>query len=264
MKCLVKGCGRVLRKGDASVTFHRVPTKEPLRSHWLEALGMSSDTRLPGVERVCSDHFSAESYLSWDVSKKMGFELKRKRLSDDSVPSLHMGAAPTAVGKRRRTDDPETPATCKEDMRTDHGPEHTIVLSGQDLAVSPIEIVPVEEDVPDSLRCSELQHTASSDHGNSISLASADHTYSIEKKLKNKGEHCLHPAFYTSERLHERVKRNPNRPVATSTCATRRKFCSNHHRANTCAAMCKSCATCYGATTCAAIDYQEGKQGKFL
>lgn len=103
MKCLVKGCGRTLRNCDASVTFHRVPAKEPLRSRWLEALGMGSDSRIPEPERVCSEHFSADSYSSWEVSKKLGFERKRKRLSDESVPSLHLGATPTALCKRCRT-----------------------------------------------------------------------------------------------------------------------------------------------------------------
>ncbi|KAM7312428.1 uncharacterized protein ISCGN_009333 [Ixodes scapularis] len=86
MKCLVHGCTRTHR--DAGVSFHRLPGKDPLRSRWLEALRLRANSKLlHQLDRVCSEHFSAQSFTSWEVSKNLGFERKKERLDDPSTGS---------------------------------------------------------------------------------------------------------------------------------------------------------------------------------
>lgn len=101
MKCLVRGCTRTHR--DAGVSFHRLPGKDPVRSRWLEALRLRANSKiLHQLDRVCSEHFSAQSFTSWKVSKNLGFERKKKRLDEGSVPTLQLDLTPAPACKRRR------------------------------------------------------------------------------------------------------------------------------------------------------------------
>ncbi|XP_040358693.2 uncharacterized protein LOC115313580 [Ixodes scapularis] len=186
MKCLVRGCTRTHR--DAGVSFHRLPGKDPVRSRWLEALRLRANSKiLHQLDRVCSEHFSAQSFTSWKVSKNLGFERKKKRLDEGSVPTLQLNLTPAPACKRRRLDDSETPSECGKHNEADNLCEDSIVVSKEDMAASIIEVVPAEQKAPETQDCSELQ-LATEDHGYSIrSATSADHTYSIEVQYENKG-----------------------------------------------------------------------------
>lgn len=160
-----------------------------MRSRWLEALRLRANSKLlRQLDRVCSEHFCPQSFTSWEVSKKLGFERKKKRLDEGSVPTLHLDLAPAPACKRRRLDDPETPSECGKHNEADNLWEDAIVVSSEDLAASMIEVVPAEQKAPETQDCSELQLASTEDHGYSIRTAtSADHTYSIEVQYENKG-----------------------------------------------------------------------------
>lgn len=112
MKCLVNGCRNTPK--NLGVSFHRLPAKEPLRSRWLEALGQSA---LPEYDmkflRVCSDHFSPESYTSW-ISNRLGFSSKRKRLNDIALPTLHLNQAAAEAIARPQPEDSEMVTRAKQ------------------------------------------------------------------------------------------------------------------------------------------------------
>ncbi|XP_065289971.2 uncharacterized protein [Dermacentor albipictus] len=82
---LAKGKGN----GESNVTYHRVPTSEPLRSKWLSAVPL---LQLLGKEPknrvVCSLHFLPEDYeLNADLLKSSGVPIKAI-LSRSAVPSV--------------------------------------------------------------------------------------------------------------------------------------------------------------------------------
>ncbi|KAM7305377.1 hypothetical protein ISCGN_015274 [Ixodes scapularis] len=112
MKCLVNGCGNTPK--NLGVSFHRLPAKEPLRTRWLEALGQPA---LPEYDtkflRVCSDHFSPESYTSW-ISNRLGFSSKRKRLNDVALPTLHLDRAAAEAVTRPQPEDSEMVTRAKQ------------------------------------------------------------------------------------------------------------------------------------------------------
>lgn len=112
MKCLVNGCGNTPK--NLGVSFHRLPAKEPLRTRWLEALGQPA---LPEYDmkflRVCSDHFSPESYTSW-ISNRLGFSSKRKRLNDVALPTLHLDRAAAETVARPQPEDSEMVTRVKQ------------------------------------------------------------------------------------------------------------------------------------------------------
>ncbi|KAM7287748.1 THAP domain-containing protein 1-like [Ixodes scapularis] len=108
MKCLVNGCTRTHR--DASVSFHRLPTKEPLRSRWLGALGLHDDPKRPeSASRVCSDHFCVQCFTSWRVSNKLCFPKQRRHFDDDATPSLPLDATRAPVCERSGLEHQPTP-----------------------------------------------------------------------------------------------------------------------------------------------------------
>lgn len=276
MKCLVKSCGRTRRDRDPSdanrLTFHRVPAKEPLRSRWLNALGLCSDS-VTDADRVCSEHFSAECYIAWELAMRLGFQRKPKWLCSESVPTLHL----IAEDKRRRLGDPGTPATREGHVRADQHFEDTIVLSAQDLAAGTIEVVSAEEEevtqalccfvhseedlaastsdvlsdeeeVTEALCCSELQLTASTGDVYSLrTMASADHTYSSFKiHHESKGTQVN---FCMKES--KKTQTDPWQPTPVLPCAMQSRFidrgagncviesCSIHRGAMTCTTECK-------------------------
>uniref|UniRef100_V5I0Q8 Putative thap domain protein n=1 Tax=Ixodes ricinus TaxID=34613 RepID=V5I0Q8_IXORI len=133
MKCLVNGCGNTPK--NLGVSFHRLPAKDPLRGRWLEALGQPA---LPEYEmrflRVCSDHFSPESYTSW-ISNRLGFSSKRKRLSDVAVPTLHLDQAAAEAIARPQPEDSEMVTRVKQRAKKKRPLMPAIVPMASDIAL---------------------------------------------------------------------------------------------------------------------------------
>uniref|UniRef100_A0A6B0V612 THAP-type domain-containing protein n=1 Tax=Ixodes ricinus TaxID=34613 RepID=A0A6B0V612_IXORI len=133
MKCLVNGCGNTPK--NLGVSFHRLPAKDPLRGRWLEALGQPA---LPEYEmrflRVCSDHFSPESYTSW-ISNRLGFSSKRKRLSDVAVPTLHLDQAAAEAIARPQPEDSEMVTRIKQRAKKKRPLMPAIVPMASDIAL---------------------------------------------------------------------------------------------------------------------------------
>nr|XP_050028131.1 uncharacterized protein LOC126523572 isoform X2 [Dermacentor andersoni] len=94
--CDVVGCAngpRNLAKGSCSgeskVTYHCVPTNEPLRSKWLSAIPLPQRVgKEPKNRIVCSLHFRPDDYeFNADLLKSCGVPYKAM-LSRSAVPSV--------------------------------------------------------------------------------------------------------------------------------------------------------------------------------
>ncbi|XP_064482590.1 uncharacterized protein LOC135395287 isoform X2 [Ornithodoros turicata] len=75
----IRGCG---------VRFHKLPTKQPVRSLWLRALRRRDGNR---TVLVCSRHFPSHSYeRNLSVLQEIGLSLRNARLREDAVPTLYL------------------------------------------------------------------------------------------------------------------------------------------------------------------------------
>ncbi|XP_047033305.1 THAP domain-containing protein 1-like isoform X2 [Helicoverpa zea] len=77
--CCIVECGASKHKNPAGLSLHKFPTKNDLRTKWLEAIGVENINSRHKIWFVCSLHFEANCFnRTLDVL----------RLRDNSVPTL--------------------------------------------------------------------------------------------------------------------------------------------------------------------------------
>lgn len=87
--CVAYGCNNQSRN-NPNVSFHDLPSEPNLRKQWVSAIGR---TELPVTGKLCSEHFTPESYEDYLKRKHFPelFEGKRKskrRLNSGAVPTI--------------------------------------------------------------------------------------------------------------------------------------------------------------------------------
>lgn len=97
--CAVVGCKAV--DWLAGNTRHRVPRDEPLRSVWLERIGLQPSDKRKTLT-VCARHFAPEDYYrNPQIMEKLGIA-GRAVLKPEAIPTLHLRAGPAEESSRER------------------------------------------------------------------------------------------------------------------------------------------------------------------
>ncbi|XP_064474048.1 uncharacterized protein LOC135388423 [Ornithodoros turicata] len=87
-RCAVPRCS------SQGATFHALPRRNPRRQLWLDALWPQGDLPYNLNIVVCSEHFTADSFiantLNAAAAKEAGIAFSRTRLTSDAVPTLRL------------------------------------------------------------------------------------------------------------------------------------------------------------------------------
>lgn len=95
--CAVVGCKAV--DWLAVSTRHRLPRDEPLRSAWLQRIGLHPSDKRKTLA-VCVRHFTPDDYYrNPQMMEKMGIA-GRAVLKPEAVPTLHLPTSPTEASSR--------------------------------------------------------------------------------------------------------------------------------------------------------------------
>ena len=93
--CVAVNCSNQT-ENNSQVSFHVFPKDKALRKAWEAAIGRTS---LPASGRLCSDHFTAESY---EITSVMKLQLCKEEYSErkSTRRRLKKGAIPTIFSHR--------------------------------------------------------------------------------------------------------------------------------------------------------------------
>lgn len=90
-QCLVKTCGNYYGKTRSGnkVIYHMLPSNPQLQSKWVELCTNKKNVKVNGYARVCSEHFSENSYQRDLQHELLGLPLRRK-LKPDALPERNL------------------------------------------------------------------------------------------------------------------------------------------------------------------------------
>ena len=98
--CVAFGCDNSTDKVCPGVSFHRLPVKNPpLLKQWLASLRLESPPVHDANARVCSEHFSPDSFTTYMKEKLLDQPGGRRRLKNDAIPTIFTFSLPP----KRRT-----------------------------------------------------------------------------------------------------------------------------------------------------------------
>ena len=117
--CVAVGCYNQSDK-NKDISFHMLPKDDKMRKAWAAAIGR---TELPKSGRICSEHFTQNSY---EDSSRLKFELcptqytERKATRKRLIP----GAVPTIFRHNNRPPPKERKSSIERARREEHNKVH--------------------------------------------------------------------------------------------------------------------------------------------